>query len=146
MPRYFTLPQAEKLLPDIDTAIREAIDCKSEYERVEAERREVSQRVAVLGGVQVHRAQAMEQKTRAEQAARAFEQAVEKIHSFGCLVKDLDVGLIDFPTLFRGQEVYLCWKLGESAIGFWHGVSEGFRGRKAIDAGFLKDHRGEAPN
>src|ERR1035441_793134 len=44
-----------------------------------------------------------------------------------------------FPTLFRGQEVYLCWKLGEPFIEFWHGMNEGFRGRKAIDRDF-SDH------
>jgi hypothetical protein len=54
-------------------------------------------------------------------------------------VKDLDTGLVDFPTLFRGQEVYLCWKLGEASIEFWHSVDEGFRGRKAIDRDF-RDH------
>lgn len=146
MPRFFTLPQAEELLPGIDAAIRGAIACKAEYERVEAERQQVRQRVAILGGVRVDRAQALEQKTRGQEAARALEQAVGKIHSFGCLVKDLDIGLIDFPTLFRGEEVYLCWKLGERGIHFWHGVSEGFRGRKAIDSAFLQDHRGELPN
>ena len=55
-------------------------------------------------------------------------------------IKDLEIGLIDFPTLFRGQEVYLCWKLGEDKIRFWHGIHEGFRGRKAIDQDFLDNH------
>lgn len=143
MPRFFTLQQAEELLPDIDATIREAIERKAEFERVESERQQVAQRVAMLGGVHVDRAQTLEQKTRAQEAARALEQAVGKIHSCGCLVKDLDIGLIDFPTLFRGEEVCLCWKLGERGIRFWHGVSEGFRGRKAIDSAFLQEHRGD---
>jgi hypothetical protein len=150
MPRFFTLQQAEKLLPDLDAAIREAIQQKAEWERVESEILQMSQRVAMLGGAHVDRAQALEQKTRGEEAARALEQAVAKVHSFGCLVKDLDIGLVDFPTLFRGEEVYLCWKLGERGIGFWHPVSEGFRGRKAIDSAFVQnhkgDHQGELPN
>jgi hypothetical protein len=50
---------------------------------------------------------------------------------------------VDFPTLFRGVEVYLCWKLGESGIEFWHGVDEGFRGRKPIDQDFLDHHEGD---
>ena len=62
------------------------------------------------------------------------------------LVKDLDSGLIDFPTLFRGDEVYLCWKLGESGIGFWHKIEDGFPGRKPIDQDFKDNHRGEIPN
>lgn len=150
MPRFFTLQQAEELLPDIEAAIREAIERKAEWQRVESElqqaNRRVAQRVAMLGGAHVGWGQAIEQKTRGQEAVRALEQAVRKIHAFGCLVKDLDIGLIDFPTLFRGEEVYLCWKLGERSIGFWHGVNEGFRGRQAIDSAFLQDHRGESPN
>jgi len=146
MPRFFTLQQAERMLPDVALAIREAISLKSEYERMESERQSFSQRVDVMGGVRVDRSQFLEQKNDRQEAAAALKQAVEKVHEFGCLVKDLDIGLIDFPTLFQGEEVYLCWKLGESGIGFWHGVHEGFRGRKPIDAGFLEQHRGESPN
>jgi hypothetical protein len=146
MPRFFTLQQAEKVLPDVGSAILEAISLKAEYEQTEAEWHDFSQRVAVMGGMRVDRAQFLERKNRREEAARAVQQAIEKVHEFGCLVKDLDIGLIDFPTLFQGQEVYLCWKLGEVGIQFWHGVDEGFRGRKPIDAGFLENHRGEVPN
>ncbi len=150
MQRFFTLQQAEKVLPGVEAAIREAISLKTEYERAEAEWHGFSQRIAVMGGVRMDRAQAMEQKNRREAAAGALQQAVEKTQEFGCLVKDLDIGLIDFPTLFQGEEVYLCWKLGESGIRFWHGVHEGFRGRKPIDAEFLEHHQGglqgELPN
>jgi hypothetical protein len=146
MPRFFTLQQAEKVLPDVASAIREAISLKVQYERMESERESFSQRVAIMGGVRVDRGRLMEQKDSQEAAAQALRQAVEKVHQFGCLVKDLDIGLIDFPTLFQGEEVYLCWKLGEAGIQFWHGVDEGFRGRKPIDAGFLEHHRGELPN
>ncbi len=146
MPRFFTLQQAEKVLPDVASAIREAIALKSEYERVESDWQNFSQRVSVMGGMRVDRGRMMEQKNCREEAALALKQAVDKVHEFGCLVKDLDIGLIDFPTLFQGEEVYLCWKLGEAGIGFWHGMNEGFRGRKPIDSGFLEHHRGELPN
>jgi len=65
------------------------------------------------------------------------------VQEIGCLIKDIDVGLVDFPTSLRGVEVYLCWKLGESGISFWHGVDEGFRGRKPIDKDFLDNHQGD---
>jgi len=146
MPRFFTLQQAEELLPRVASAIQEVISLKSGYERAEEEWQNFSQRLAIMGGVRVDRARVLEQKKHREQAAAALEQAIEKVHEFGCLVKDLDIGLIDFPSMFQGQEVYLCWKLGEAGIKFWHGVDEGFRGRKPIDAGFLERHRGELPN
>ena len=56
------------------------------------------------------------------------------IESTGCILRDLDLGLIDFPFRARGGSmVYLCWKLGEPAIRFWHGTDEGFAGRKSLD-------------
>jgi hypothetical protein len=146
MPRFFTLTQAEKLLPQVESAIREAIARKSEYEQAEAEWQGVSQRLMVTGGMHVDRPRLLQQKSRRESAALDVKNSIERVHEFGCLVKDLDIGLIDFPTLFNGQEVYLCWKLGESGIQFWHGVQDGFRGRKAIDQEFLEHHQGELPN
>ena len=143
MPRYFTLHQAEKLLPEVEFTIREAISHKAAFQQAEEEWQGFRTRITMLGGVRVDHSQVMDQKRRRESSALRLKEAVEKIQEYGCVVKDLDIGLIDFPTLFRGEEVYLCWKLGESGIQFWHGVHEGFRGRKAIDAEFLAEHRGE---
>ncbi len=105
-----------------------------------------SRRVTMLGGVLVDHSKLRKQKDRRESLALRLQTALEEIHEYGCVVKDLDIGLIDFPTQFHGEEVYLCWKLGESGIQFWHGVQEGFRGRKPIDQEFLAHHRGELPN
>jgi hypothetical protein len=69
-----------------------------------------------------------------------LKNAVERILAHGCEVKDLDIGLIDFRTFYHGEEVYLCWKLGEVGITYWHGLSEGFRGRRMIDEEFLENH------
>jgi hypothetical protein len=143
MPRYFTLQQAEKLLPEVESAIRDAIHQKSVYQQAEEDWQGFTSRVTLLGGVRVDHSEVMDIKRRRESSAQRLKDALEKIQDYGCVVKDLDIGLIDFPTLFHGEEVYLCWKLGESGIEFWHGVHEGFRGRKAIDAEFLAEHRGD---
>jgi hypothetical protein len=146
MPRFLTLIQAEKLLPQVESAILEAITRKAEYDQAETECENFSQRLAVSGGMHVDRSRWLEQKNRRESAALRVRDSIERVHEFGCMVKDLDIGLIDFPALFNGQEVCLCWKLGESGIQFWHGVQEGFRGRKVIDQEFLEHHQGELPN
>jgi hypothetical protein len=146
MPRFFTLTQAEKLLPQVESAIREAIARKAEYDQSEAEWQSFSERLVVTGGMHVDRSRVLEQKSRRESAALLVKDSIERVHEFGCQVKDLDIGLIDFPTLFNGAEVCLCWKLGERGIQFWHGVHEGFRGRKVIDQQFLEHHQGELPN
>ncbi len=146
MSRRFTLQEAESLLPEIEKSIREAIASKSELEQAETALQAINQRVIMLGGVLVDRSAVYQNRLRRDQSAERLKAAIQKIQESGCLIKDLDVGLVDFPTLFRGDEVYLCWKLGETGISFWHGTQEGFAGRKPIDAEFREQHRGDAAN
>jgi len=141
MTRYFTLQEATRLLPEVERVLREALRSKAEYQDAENELRSATQRVMMLGGVDLDRDAFAGVRRRREAAAGRLRESMREIGEIGCLVKDLDIGLIDFPTLFRGVEVYLCWKLGEPEIAFWHGVDEGFRGRKPIDQDFL-DHHG----
>jgi hypothetical protein len=61
------------------------------------------------------------------------KDALDQIHATGCVVKDLDSGLVDFPAVLKNEEVYLCWRLGEDRIRFYHRQDEGFSGRKPID-------------
>ena len=126
--------------------MRDALALKSEYQEAEEAWQNFQRHVMVQGGVLVDRAQMLDHKNRRESSVLHLKETLERIQEYGCLVKDLDIGLIDFPTLLRGEEVYLCWKLGESGIHFWHGVQEGFRGRKPIDREFLDQHQGERPN
>ena len=70
-----------------------------------------------------------------DRLAELLRAAVEKIQATGCVVKDLDIGLLDFPALINNEEVYLCWRLGEERIRFWHRQDEGFAGRKPIEPG-----------
>lgn len=146
MPRYFTLLQAERLLPDVECSIREALALKIEYQDSENKIQKATQRIVNLGGSNVDRGQFAGEKMRRDAAIEALKAAIEKIHEFGCQVKDLDIGLIDFPCLYRGQEVLLCWKLGENGISFWHSLEDGFGGRKPIDEDFLSNHRGDDVN
>ncbi|MEI9976118.1 MAG: DUF2203 domain-containing protein [Ignavibacteriota bacterium] len=143
MARRFTLAEAQGLIPRVGELLREAVDLKSEYQEAEQAVQAISQRVAMMGGMMVDRGQAIDVRNRRDDVASKLKTAIEGVQGFGCVVKDLDMGLIDFPTLLRGVEVYLCWKLGEPAIAYWHGVDEGFRGRKAIDQDFLDHHRGD---
>src|SRR6185437_5925796 len=136
MPKRFTLAEAQGLIPLVTRYVREAIQIKGEYEEAEAAIRNMTERVMLMGGVVVDRKRALEARTRRATAAARLRNSTEQIQGLGCVVKDLDIGLVDFPTLFRGKEVYLCWKLGERGSECWHGVDEGFRGRKYIDRDF----------
>jgi hypothetical protein len=143
MARRFTLAEAQSLIPRVDRLLREAVSLKSQYQEAEQVVQAIMQRVTLMGGMMVDRDQVIDRKNRRDETRSKLGTAIEQVQEVGCLVKDLDTGLIDFPTLFRDEEVYLCWKLGEPKIAFWHGVDEGFRGRKAIDQDFLDNHRGD---
>jgi hypothetical protein len=143
MPKRFTLAQAQSLIPRVDHLLREAVALKSEFVQAERALQSFSERIMLMGGVMVDRDRILEAKDHRQSAAACLRNAVQQLQDIGCLVKDLDTGLVDFPTLFRGEEVYLCWKLGEPSIEFWHGVDEGFRGRKAIDQDFRDHHEGD---
>jgi hypothetical protein len=69
---------------------------------------------------------------RFEQAGAAVAACVERLERLGVFVKDLDRGLVDFPALHEGEEVLLCWEVGEDEVAYWHGVDEGFAGRKPL--------------
>ena len=80
-------------------------------------------------------------KAERAKAEQRVKDALAEIDSIGVLVKDLDIGLLDFPCQVDGQTILLCWKLGEKAITHWHGVQEGFAGRKPIDQRIAKAKR-----
>lgn len=143
MSRRFTHAEAQSLIPQVGGLLREAIDAKSQYDDAEHAIQQFSERIMLMGGLAVNREEALESRGRRDSAAALLRTAIEQVQDTGCVIKDLDIGLVDFPTLFRGVEVYLCWKLGEPAIEFWHGVDEGFRGRKSIDQDFLDHHTGD---
>lgn len=144
MPRYFTLAEARAALPVVGRSIREAVHAKMRYLEAEKAIQDLGQRILMMGGIHVDTADAEAWKTQRDSNAQTLKTAMERIENLGVLVKDLDTGLVDFPTLFRGEEVYLCWRMDESDIDHWHGVSEGFAGRKPIDKHFVDNHRGDS--
>ncbi len=146
MSRRFTLREAESLLPEIEKAIREAVSLKSQMDEVESKLQSITQRVIMMGGILIDREAIYAQRLLHDRNAERLKTTLEGVQESGCIIKDLDVGLIDFPTLFRNREVYLCWKMGEPGIQFWHGVDEGFAGRKPIDQDFLDHHQGDPSN
>ena len=146
MSKRFTLTEAESLLPELEIVMREAVSLKAQRQEAEQALHTFAERVAMQGGVMVDRETVLQNRARLNRSGERLKEALEKLQEFGCVVKDLDIGLVDFPTLFHGREVYLCWRLGEAGIRFWHGVDEGFAGRKPIDGEFLENHRGDPSN
>jgi hypothetical protein len=144
LPSHFRVEVAERLLPQVERALREAIRWKQEYDDSEQVLAAHLQRLSQLGGVLVDRDAVIALRDQREHAAAQLRDSIEQVQQTGCELKDLDIGLIDFRTYYRGEEVYLCWKLGEDGISWWHGLHDGVRGRQPIDADFLKNHRGDS--
>ena len=143
MPRYFTLAEARAALPVVGRSIREAVQAKAHYTEAEKAIQNLVQRILMMGGINVDTVAAEAWKAQYDSNVQTLKNSMERIEDLGVLVKDLDIGLVDFPTLFRGEEVYLCWRMDENDIDHWHGVNEGFNGRRPIDKHFVDNHRGE---
>jgi hypothetical protein len=144
MPRYFTLREARAALPVVSRDIRDAVQAKARYQEADQFLQTLGQRILMRGGIMVDTVAAEAWKAQRDSGAQTLKAALGRIEDMGVLVKDLDVGLIDFPTLYRGQEVYLCYRMDENDIDFWHGTQEGFAGRKLIDGEFLSHHSGDS--
>ena len=136
--RSFTLQEAETLLPILESLLRAAIDGKKLIEQVDGEFQEVAHRVFLNGGTYLNIVQLARRKAEREKAIHRVKDSLAEIDATGVQVKDLDMGLLDFPCVVEGRTVLLCWKLGEKGITHWHGVDEGFAGRKPIDERIAK--------
>ena len=133
MSRTFTLDEAQELLPILESLLRTSIDAKKLIESSEAEFQALAHRIFLNGGMSLNVVQIARRKAEREKALQKIKDAMAEIDAMGVQVKDLDIGLLDFPCEVDGQVVLLCWKLGEKAITHWHGVSDGYAGRKPIN-------------
>jgi hypothetical protein len=131
--RTFTLREAQEMLPVLEGLLRKSVEAKSLIEEIDQEFSELSERIFLSGGMLVDVPACAVRKAQRDKAVQAAKDALSEINAIGVQVKDLDIGLLDFPCMVDGEIVLLCWKLGEPAIEHWHGTEEGFAGRKPID-------------
>jgi hypothetical protein len=131
--KTFTLDEAQTLLPVLESLLRTAINGKKVMEEVEGEMLALNRRISLNGGTHVDVVAVARRKAERVKAEQRAKDALSEIDSIGVQVKDIDIGLLDFPCEVEGEVVLLCWKMGESSITHWHGTSEGFAGRKLID-------------
>jgi hypothetical protein len=131
--RTFTLEEAHTLLPILESLLKQAIQGKKLIEEVDAELQETAHRVFLSGGTLLNVVHLARRKAEREKAIRRVKDALAEIDATGVQVKDLDIGLLDFPCKVEGEILLLCWKLGEPEITHWHGTHEGFAGRKPVD-------------
>jgi len=129
------------LLPVLESLLRTAIAAKKTIEEFETEQQALNHRIFLNGGTFLDVVPVARRKAERAKAEQRAKDALAEIDAIGVQVKDLDIGLLDFPCEVDGRIILLCWKLGEKAITHWHGVSEGFAGRKPVDEKIAKARR-----
>lgn len=132
-PRIFTLSEAERTRRELEPELICAMETRRKMSAVEQDLSAVAARIMMQGGMIVPYEKLARMRAEHDNLTETVRSALERIHSTGCIVKDLDVGLLDFPALIGNEEVYLCWRLGEDRIRFYHRQDEGFAGRKPLD-------------
>jgi hypothetical protein len=131
MPDFFTRADAETMLPRITPMLRE-------IQRLRQEQRAREQVMAAdqakaLGNGHMPQDELLQHQRDSGAVEQRLVEIGDSLSAMGVLLKDPDTGLVDFPTLRHGHEVYLCWQLGEPHIAWWHEVSSGFLGRQPLD-------------
>ncbi len=123
--KYFTLREAQDLLPQLKMLVDEIIEKREKIydfmEKLDEEERGRNDELEM-----------MYMKTEINSLNKDIQELIELIESFGVYVKGLDPFLIDFPSFNNNKPIFLCWEEGEEQIEYWHGIDEGYKGRKHI--------------
>jgi hypothetical protein len=145
-PKTFTLEQAQTLLPVLKSLLKRAMEGKQAIEQIDQEFLDLKHRVFLSGGLFVDVAGMARRRAERDKILQAIQDAMAEINAIGVQVKDIEIGLLDFPCKVEDEIVLLCWKYGEEKIEFWHGLEEGFAGRKPIDERIARGRKKEKPN
>jgi len=132
-PKLFSLPEAERARRVVEPLLIEAMEGRKQLSELEEGLSAISNRIQIMGGVTIDYDVAARMRADLNRAVAKVKDVLDQIQATGCIVKDLDSGLVDFPSVIQDEEVYLCWRLGEDRIRFYHRQDEGFAGRKPID-------------
>ncbi len=145
-PSHVSLAQAERLLPRVRSIVvelqllQQAIDLVDSLEIEFEDDDAFSDGMDSYGNVDGYDAvdgyDEMELNTKLNKEfhrlSYLYYKKLEQLEQYGCILKDLEEGLVDFPHRFQGRKVFLCWKLGEDKVQFWHGADDGYTGRQKI--------------
>jgi hypothetical protein len=124
MPQYFTVEQANATLVLIKPLMKQMLEIREELLAKQPELESVLEKAAGNGGSKL-----------AGQVAMQFnemEALMHRIQAMGVVIKDINAGLVDFPALRDGREIYLCWRYGEETVMYWHDIDAGFAGRQPV--------------
>lgn len=122
---YFTIASANKILPTVTDKFNKVLKQKDEVVKIE---QELEASLVTANAFESY----VTLKQNLNSAVTKLYQTIEDLESIGVVIKSVDDGLLDFPSQRFNEEVWLCWKHGETEIKFWHEKDSGFSGRKPI--------------
>jgi hypothetical protein len=122
---YFTPQDANKILPEVNRQFSQIIVLRNKVISIQEDLHEISNEVSNFNTL-------ISKKQELNKLVSLLYGQIEELEKRGVMIKSVDDGLVDFPSLRFDEEVWLCWKYGESEIKFWHGRDEGFSGRKPL--------------
>ena len=130
--RYFTVADVEALIPDLSRIMKPVVSAHAEVSAMQERMQAEQQRIAMAGGGVLDRRAWRADKDKVERLTGEIRRGLGEIVELGGAPKDLGLGLVDFLHLRDGREVNLCWRYGEREIRHWHGLDEGYAGRKPL--------------
>jgi hypothetical protein len=130
--RYFSVADVEALIPELTRHMKRVMSANAEASEARDRLQAEQQRISTSGGGVLDRRAWSTDKDRIERRTAEMQRGLREIAELGGVPKDLGLGLVDFLHLRDGREVNLCWKYGEREIRHWHGLDEGYAGRKPL--------------
>jgi hypothetical protein len=128
MARYFGIDEANGLVSDVRPVLEELRDDRERVAEVQA----VLQRERENNGSGEHAEELSQREQEVRDIVRRMQLDVAQIDAWGITLRDIPSGLIDFPALANGRPIWLCWRLGEDDIEWWHETNVGFDGRQPL--------------
>lgn len=137
-PRFFTVEEANALVSSLEIEFGRIARARSQLGPIIESLGGADAAVAILheDGVPPQGREAEAERLR--RTAAEITEAVERVNELGCLVKDLEIGLVDFYAMQDGEPVFLCWQFGEPAVSYWHGVDEGYAARRPLEGAAVR--------
>lgn len=129
--RYFTAEEANDALAVVRPLAEEMVERRSVLAELQERHAMFTTKIAGNGG-DFDPGELRDVEEQMGEEATVVARCVARINEVGAFVKDLDQGLVDFPAVREGEDVLLCWRVGEEDVAFWHGPEEGFSGRKPL--------------
>jgi hypothetical protein len=128
--RYFTIDQANRLLPELVPLLEQLRALKRQMDQLGSALAQRQEKARSNGHNRA--AELADLAAQIEELVNETNDRVARITALGVELKDIELGLVDFPSLHNNRRVYLCWKLGEPSVQFWHRIEDGYAGRRPI--------------